>query len=95
MLKQRILSANPQSEAMASLQSFQENFDYLPSNRAEFAAVATLFKTQLAMIRDASRLAWRWRDEYGYVFNVRDFHLLSRLVRDPLRPILRRTRLVL
>ncbi len=95
VLKQRILSANPQSEAMASLQSFQENFDYLPSNRAEFAAVATLFKTQLAMIRDASRLAWRWRDEYGYVFNVRDFHLLSRLVRDPLRPILRRTRLVL
>jgi len=95
MLKRRILQIHPETEAMAALQSFAETFDYLPSNRAEFAAVVTIFKTRLDMISDVARLAEQWRADYGYTFNIRDFHLLSRLARDPLRNMLRRTQLIL
>jgi len=84
-LKQRVMRQPPASEAMAALQSFLESFDYLPDDRAEFAAVSALFKSRLEMISDASRLAAQWRRDHGYRFNVRDFHLLSRLARDPLR----------
>ncbi len=94
-LKQRILSVKPKTQAVTALQSFVETFDYLPATRAEFAAVVTVFKTRLEMMSDAARLAREWGIDYGYRFNVRDFHLLSRLGRDPLRNILRRAQLIL
>jgi len=94
-LKRRILALPPQTGSMASLQSFIESFDYLPETRAEFAAVTTIFKTRMEMIGDATDVYLQWRRRYGYQFNVRDFHLLSRMARDPLRTILRRTQLIL
>lgn len=94
-LKSRILAIHPETEAMAALQSFSETLDYLPTTKSEFAATATIFKTRLEMISDVSRLARQWRDDYGYKFKIRDFHLLSHLAKDPLRGMLRRTQLIL
>jgi len=95
VLKKRIMTIHPETDAMAALQSFIETFGYLPSKRAEFATLVTVFRTRLEMIRDVSRLQEQWGEDYGYVFKVRDFHLLSRLSRDPLRSMLRRTQLIL
>jgi len=94
-LKRRILQIHPETEAMAALQSFIEAFDYLPANRAQFATLVTVFKTRLETISEVSRLAGQWRNDYGYTFSIGDFHLLSRLSRDPLRNMLRREQLVL
>ncbi len=94
-IKRRIMELQPKSQPMAALQSFMETFDYLPVRRTEFAAVATVFGMRLEMISDAARLQTEWRHNYGYRFNIRDFHLLSRLARDPLRTMLRRTQLIL
>jgi hypothetical protein len=47
------------------------------------------------MLPDASRLSLDWTKSYGYNFDIRDFHLLSRLARDPLRNNLKRTQIVL
>jgi len=94
-LARKIMQLQPETSAMAALQSFFETFDYLPSRRAEFAALVTIFKTRLEMISDVVRLTGQWRDDYGYQFNIRDFHLLARLARDPLRVMLRRTQLIL
>ncbi|KKL26971.1 hypothetical protein LCGC14_2389890, partial [marine sediment metagenome] len=47
------------------------------------------------MLSEAARLALNWSRNYKYQFNIRDFHLLSRLARDPLRSNLKRTQIVL
>ncbi len=94
-LKKRILRMEPNTAAVAGLQSFLDNFDYLPTTQTEFEAVESIFKTRLEMIADAARIDGKWRRDYGYRFNVRDFHLMSRMGRDPLRTMLRRTQLIL
>lgn len=94
-LRNRLLQLQPNSTAMASLQSFAENFQYLPTTKAEFDAVDKIFTVRLEMIRDAAQLEMQWRDRYAYNFNIRDFHLLSRLAQDPLRTTLARSRLIL
>jgi hypothetical protein len=93
--RKRILGTHPETEAMAALQSFVETFDYLPANRNDFASAATIFKTRIEMMNSASRLAGQWSSEYRYAFRIADFHLLSRLARDPLRAKLGRTELIL
>ena len=94
-LKRQLLRVHPETAAMAALQSFAETLDYLPRTRSEFAAATTVFKSRFRMMSDVARLASQWREDYGYEFSIRDFHLLSRLARDPLRNMLRRTHLVL
>ncbi len=93
-LKLRILELQPRTEAIAALQSFLDNFSYVPMTRAELAAVVAIFKTRLSSMRDAARLSNRWVSEYGYAFTIRDFHLLNKLSRDPLRNMISRTRLI-
>jgi hypothetical protein len=94
-LKQRILRMGPKTDAMAALQSFLENFDYLPADRTQFAAVVTIFKNRLKLMSGAASLAKQWGVDYGYQFNVRDFHLLSRMASDPFRTMFRRSHLIL
>lgn len=94
-LAERIMAIHPEAEPMAALQSFLETFGYLPLTRTDFASVASLFKTRIEMMRDVARLDSQWADDYGYRFKIYDFHLLSRLARDPLRGMLRRTQLIL
>ncbi len=93
-LKVRIYELQPRTEAIAALQTFLDNFSYVPSIRAELAAVVAIFKTRLSSIRDAAKLSNRWVSEYGYAFNIRDFHLLNKLTNDPLRNMISRTRLI-
>jgi len=94
-LSDRIARLPARVDAIRTLQAFGYRFRYLPKTAAELLAAASLYKTRADMIPDASRLYGRWRDETGYIFAIRDFHLISRLARDPLRTSLRRSQLVL
>jgi len=94
-LRQRIAEMPARTEAVAALQSFIERFDYLPRTRVEFLAAASICQTQKQLLADAARMYAQWRETYAYTFNIRDFHLLSRLAGDPLRKTSRRTQLLL
>ncbi|MBI5725912.1 MAG: hypothetical protein HZA50_18275 [Planctomycetes bacterium] len=86
-----ILRLQPKTEAMAALQVFLERFEFVPSNAGEFTAVVTMYKSSRELINDAAKLWRNWHDNYGYSFNIRDFHLLSQIARDPLREPFRAT----
>ena len=95
MLRVRILRMPAATVAMAALQTFEKGFEYLPAGKAGFLAVVQLYRTQRRAIPIAASLSRKWRQAYGYRFNVRDFHLLSRLALDADRPALKRDELVL
>jgi len=94
-LADRIAKLRARVDAVRALQAFGYRFRYLPRTAGQLLTAASLFKTRADMIPDASRLYGMWRDETGYIFAIRDFHLISRLARDPLRTSLRRSQLVL
>lgn len=94
-LRSRIIGLTPRTDAVKALQIFIDQFDYLPSTAPEFAAETVIYKLRRDLIADAARLCVQWCRAYGYQFNIRDFHLLSRLARDPLRSNLNRTQLIL
>ncbi len=75
----KIISPN-----MLAAQVFLEKFNYLPANENEFPAAAQMYQMQRAGLEDASKLAAVWKTD-GYVFNIRDYHLLNHVARDPLR----------
>lgn len=85
----------PRTDAMAALGVFLRRLGYIPANGTEFMAATLLYKTREDMIREAAKYSEKWNTEYGYEFNVRDFHLLSRLALDPLQEELRRIDLIL
>jgi hypothetical protein len=93
-LRPRILGLAPQTEAMVVLQSYLSQFDYLPSSGTELLAAASIYKSRQDLLPDVARLANRWRDEYGYRFNIRDFHLLSRLSHNGRRAEVTRSQLI-
>jgi len=94
-LREMILRMRPGTDAMAALRVFLERLGYLPKDGQEFLSTVLVYKTRQEMIVDAGRLSDQWADRYGYKFNIRDFHVLSRLARDPLRKKLRRGELIL
>ena len=94
-LRRRVKSLTARTDAVAAMQTFLDNFDFLPTNGAQLLASVYAYKKQQARLMDAARLTQQWTEDYGYRFNIRDFHLLSRMSTDPLRTILRRTRLIL
>lgn len=94
-LRKAILAMTPQTDTVAALQYYIETFDYLPAQREELASSVILYKVRRDMLPDAARLSLEWSRNTGYQFNIRDFHLLSRLARDPLRSNLKRTNLVI
>jgi len=85
----------PKTDAMAALQYFLLRFDYLPTTRATMLTCVWLYVKDPTSFEGAARLAGEWRRSYGYRFDVRDFHLVSRLARDPLRKNYPRTELIL
>lgn len=93
-LRTRILAAPGRSDAMQILQALIGHFDYLPANGAELSTASVVLRSHAAEIEDAARRAAAWRLASGYRFNIRDFHLLARLARDPLRTELSREQLV-
>lgn len=94
-LAERLRNTSAKTDDMVALQSFLKHFEYLPKTREEYLSTVILYKARRDMIPDASRLSLNWSRNDGYNFNIRDFHLLSRLARDPLRSDLKRTQLVL
>ena len=89
-----VLSTTARSDAVQTLQSLIGHFDYLPANGAELSTASVVLKTHAAEVEETARRAAAWRRSTGYRFNIRDFHLLSRLARDPLRTELSREQLV-
>ena len=70
-------------------------FDYFPTSRAAILGSMAVGATPPVQLEDASRLAADWRQNYGYLFDMRDFYLLNELARDPMRKNFRRTQLIL
>ena len=94
-LRRAIAATRPKTDAMAAMQTFARLFEYMPSGGADLLAVAILYKTRRSELPRVAMAAKMWAADAGYVFNVRDFHLLSRLGADPLRKKLTRKELFL
>lgn len=94
-LRQKLLGLHAETEEMEAIQAFAEQFDYLPTKREQLITTTLIYRARKNMLQDAAGLSLDWTKSYGYAFNIRDFHLLSRLSRDPLRNNLKRTQIVL
>jgi len=93
-LAARVRATAARSEAMAAMQAFVAHFGSLPRTPGELGRCRQLYAAQGALFGEAGKLCSRWRTEDGYRFNVRDFHVISRLAQDPFRRGLRRPGLV-
>ena len=94
-LRQMILQTPPRSDAMFALQTFLARMDYMPANAQEFLAEVYLYMMRRDAVNDVAELWRRWHTDYDYRFNIRDFHLMSQLARDPVRSEMRRGQLAL
>jgi hypothetical protein len=94
-LRERIQNATPRTRAMLALQTFLERFDYLPRTSEDFLSVVALYESEDGQVGDAASLYNQWVSREGYVFDIRDYHLLASLARDPLRAARSRSDLVL
>jgi len=95
ILRTRISGVLPKTEAVIAIQAFVDRFEHFPDSGRELLVMAWLYKTRREMIDGAAELEAAWRKEFGYRFVLRDFHLISRLGQDPLRPRLSRAQLLL
>ncbi|HQL73589.1 MAG TPA: hypothetical protein PLD58_10435 [Phycisphaerae bacterium] len=93
-LRTRVLATTARSDAVQVLQALIGHFDYLPATGAELSTASVVLRAHAAEVEDAARLAAAWRRSGNYRFNIRDFHLLSCLARDPLRTEMSREQLV-
>ncbi len=94
-LRVRVGAMEPKTDIVMALKVLIRLFGYFPTNRAAILCSMTVGKTPPVQLENASRLAASWRQNYGYLFNVRDFYLLNELARDPIRKNFRRTQLIL
>ncbi len=94
-LRRRIAAMPARTQAVRALKYFADRFGYVPRTRGELISAVILHRTQPERLTAAARLAGTWTRQWGYRFNIRDFHLLSRLAADPLRKQLSRRQLVL
>ena len=94
-LQKRISTIKPRTYAMRVLRYFSDNFGYIPSTQRELLSAVKIYHSKRPRLVLAERLAIEWQKQYDYRFNIRDFHLLSRLAADPLRQHLTRGKLIL
>ena len=92
-LRRRLLAIEPESVAVEALQFYCQRLDYIP-DRGDLLAAVTAFCHRRDLLEQAIPLADRWRAESGYVFDVGDLHLLSRVGSDPNRSIRPREKLL-
>ena len=74
---------NARTDALFVLKAFFEKFDYLPHSGEELLSMVTALAERPDAIDAAAQLSGSWRSDYGYRFNIRDFHLIHRLAADP------------
>jgi len=94
VIRSRIGRMNSRTEAFAAMKTFLERFGYVPQTAENLLQTVWIYTQQRDLIPTAARLAQRWEQQYGYRFNIRDFHLLSRLELDPLRTKWRSSQLI-
>ena len=94
-LRRAIVATKPKTEAMTAMKAFAEQLGFLPGGGADLLTAVVLHRTHKDMLPRVALAAGRWAANAGYVFNVCDFHLLSRLGQDPLRKQLSRRELFL
>ncbi len=94
-LRDQIRAMSSQTDVIAALQNFIDSFEYMPQTGEQLNTCALIYRVRRDMLPDAAKLFFEWNKSYKYNFEIRDFHLLSRLARDPLRTNLKRTQLVL
>jgi hypothetical protein len=93
-LKRDLVDLSAQTEATIVLQSFIRRFDALPSTAPELLSMAHIHRVRSGLLAPAADLGVKWRRFDGYRFNIRDFHLLSRLATDPRKSSMTRAELV-
>jgi hypothetical protein len=94
-LRRRVTSLQARTDTVEALKYYIDLVAYLPATRQELIAAFVAYNEQRHRLVDAIELATRWENEYGYHFNIRDFHLLASLSGDPLRKPMSRTLLAL
>ncbi len=94
-LRNQILSMRAKTETVVALKNFIDAFDYLPLSGEDLRTGELVFRVRRDMLPNAAKLYIEWNKSYKYRFDIRDFHLLSRLARDPLRTNHKRTQLIL
>jgi len=94
-LVRRIGALSAKTDAVAVMQYYLQVFDYLPTSGRSMLQCVWVYAKDPSGFDGASKLASAWRTSYDYRFDVRDFHLVSRLSRDPLRKNHQRSELIL
>jgi len=80
----RKLAAMPaRTDALNALRVFSEKFGYMPRTGQELLSMVSVLSEHPEAVDAAAGMSRRWRRDYGYQFNIRDFHLLSRLAAHP------------
>ena len=73
------------AEERRRLRYFSEHFGYMPRTGRELLSEVVACQNGPDRLYPATVLAFGWQRQYGYRFNPRDIHLLSRLANDPAR----------
>lgn len=94
LLRKSLLEMTARTDDASAIQAFLTKFDYVPAGEVEHAAVMQAWRTHRDQIDGAAKLAATWREDFGYKFNIRDFHLISQLAADPVQKALRRSQLI-
>ena len=99
MIKERPVYSDMDANArifLLALKTFLEKFDYLPTNEHQFLYTIILYnKSQHRddLFAGAVKMYNQWKHEFEYKFNIYDYHLLSRMKRDPIRKSFKRHKL--
>jgi hypothetical protein len=93
-LAQRVSAMSSGTEAVTAAQTFVSRLDYLPAGAAKLSAAVAICRTRQRLFGDVAALSGKWRSKYLYRFDVRDFHLLAGIARDPRKAELERASLV-
>jgi len=86
-LQGRLMALKAQTPAVLALQYYVTSLRYVPASRAELLFSVMVYMGHRRQLAVAAEMAGEWTKRHGYRFAVRDFHLLSRLRRDPTRRV--------
>lgn len=90
---ERLLKFPAQSDTLKAVQAFFGRFDCLPTSQPQLEWFVQMYTQRGNTLENAGQWYRQWRED-GYVFNIRDLHLLDRLANDPTRTAKRRVQLV-
>ena len=93
-LLSRFKTVSAQTVSVQTIQAFANKFGYIPANGGELLACVILQAQTGASLDAPASLAARWKANYRYKFNIRDYHLLNQLASDPTRSGVSRSALI-